>query len=68
MTKKYADCNSTAKDATRIHLEQIDVIKRLVAKYSDRLKFATSSNDIVQAFKEKKVASLIGTHISILIS
>lgn len=36
----YADCSSTGKDATRLHMEQIDTIKRLVDKHPDEMQFA----------------------------
>ena len=39
----YAPCTTTGKDATRIHLEQIDVIKRLMEKYPDVFQLVTSS-------------------------
>nr|WP_305098461.1 dipeptidase [Croceibacterium sp. D39] len=41
-------------------LEQIDVLKRLVAKYPDRMMLATSSADVAAAFGRGKVASLMG--------
>jgi membrane dipeptidase len=56
----YAGCQSLAKDAARLHLEQIDMIKRLVMKYPDYLEFVTSSAGIKTAFKNKKIASLVG--------
>jgi membrane dipeptidase len=56
----YADCDTLAKDAARIHLEQIDVIKRLVRRHPDQLEFVTDSSGIRAAFKNKKIASLIG--------
>jgi membrane dipeptidase len=56
----YAKCDALAKDAARIHLEQIDVIKRLVSKYPDHLEFVTDSVGIRTAFASKKTASLIG--------
>ena len=40
----FAFCNSLAKDATRIHLEQIDLIKRVVKKYSTKTEFVASSD------------------------
>lgn len=43
----YAPCDTIARDATRIHLEQIDVVKRLVEKYSDFFDFVTNSNGII---------------------
>ncbi len=39
----YFGCSSQYKDATQIFLEQVDVIKRLVNKYSDQMKFAQSA-------------------------
>lgn len=36
-------CDTQYKDATPLYLEQIDVIKRLVDKYSDDMSFVTSS-------------------------
>lgn len=41
-------------------LDQIDVIKRLVSTYSNELEYATTAYDITEAFKNKKIASLIG--------
>lgn len=39
----YADCSTTGKDATRIHLEQIDVLKRMIKKYPQKFEFVTSA-------------------------
>lgn len=40
----YASCDSLAKDATRIHIEQIDLLKRLISKYSSKLALITNSS------------------------
>lgn len=40
-------------------MNQIDVIKRLIKKYPNDLKYVTDSDGIMQAFSEKKIASLI---------
>jgi hypothetical protein len=40
----YASCESLAKDAIRIHLEQLDVIKRILQMYPDHFQFVTKSN------------------------
>ena len=40
----FAECSSQGKDALRIHLEQIDTIKRMIAKYPDSFHFATKSS------------------------
>ena len=41
-------------------LEQIDVLKRLVAKYPQDMALALSAADVEQAMKQGKIASLIG--------
>jgi membrane dipeptidase len=41
-------------------LEQVELTRRMVARYPDALALATSSADIERAFKAGKVASLIG--------
>ena len=48
------------EDATRVFLDQMDVIKRFVQNYSLTFSYATSSQDIETAFKDNRVASLIG--------
>ena len=44
----------------RIQLEQIDIARRMIAKYPDRLALALSANDIRREFREGKLASLLG--------
>ncbi|KAK2914257.1 hypothetical protein QQF64_029750 [Cirrhinus molitorella] len=56
----YVPCDSQYKDAVRQTLEQIDVVHRMCQKYPDVFKFAASSQDIMDAFKQNKTASLIG--------
>jgi membrane dipeptidase len=46
--------------AVRMTLEQIDVIKRMVATYPDTFEMAYSADDIVRVRKKGKIASLIG--------
>lgn len=41
-------------------LEQIDVTKRLIARYPDKLSLALTANDVEQAMKRGRIASLIG--------
>ncbi|XP_074645417.1 dipeptidase 1-like isoform X3 [Tubulanus polymorphus] len=53
-------CKTQQKDAVRATLEQIDVIKRYVALYPDVFEFVTSAQGILDAFKRKRIASLIG--------
>ena len=42
-------CSSQYKDATPLFMEQIDVIKRLVAKYSQDMAFVTDAQGTVFA-------------------
>jgi membrane dipeptidase len=44
----------------KTQLEQIDLAKRLIARYPERLMFATRSSDIEKARKQHKIASFIG--------
>ncbi|HJQ11203.1 MAG TPA: dipeptidase [Gemmatimonadaceae bacterium] len=44
----------------RVQLEQIDIARRVIAKYPDRLALALSSTDIEREFKRGKIASLLG--------
>ncbi len=46
--------------AVQATLEQIDVTRRLIARYPADMQFAGSSADVVQAMKAGKIASLIG--------
>lgn len=56
----YGPCNARLKNAVRIGLEQVAVIKRLVEKYSDDLVFVTTAQGIRDAKKNGKIGSLIG--------
>jgi membrane dipeptidase len=44
----------------RVQLEQIDIARRLIAKYPDRLALALGPDDIRRDFKQGKLASLLG--------
>jgi len=55
----YAPCGSQHKDAVQITLEQIDLIKRLVEQYSDYLQLAQTAQEIVDAHKNGRIASVI---------
>jgi len=41
-------------------LEQIDVIRRFTEKYPDDFVFVTTAQGILDAHKNKKIASLVG--------
>ncbi|CAN9507154.1 unnamed protein product [Ophioblennius macclurei] len=56
----YVPCDTQYKDAVRQTLEQIDVVHRMCKKYPDTFQFAYTADDIMRAFRSKKVASLIG--------
>ncbi len=51
---------TTGPAAVKTTIEQIDIVKRLAAKYPADLTMAYTADDIVRAHKEDKVASLIG--------
>src|SRR5438270_13224351 len=44
----------------KVQLEQIDIARRVIAKYPDRLALALSANDIRREFKQRRIASLLG--------
>src|SRR3954463_13767941 len=44
----------------RVQLEQIDIARRVIAKYPDRLALALTSDDIKREFKQGKIGSLLG--------
>jgi membrane dipeptidase len=44
----------------RVQLEQIDIARRFIAKYPDRLALALSAEDITRDFKQGRIGSLLG--------
>jgi membrane dipeptidase len=56
----YVSANLPDADATVAVLQQIDVMKRVIARYPDDLAFATSSDQVAAAMKSGKIASLLG--------
>jgi membrane dipeptidase len=44
----------------RIQLEQIDIARRVIARYPDRLTLALSAADIERGFRRGRIASLLG--------
>ncbi|XP_074261328.1 dipeptidase 1 isoform X2 [Saimiri boliviensis] len=56
----YTPCDTQNKDTVRRTLEQIDVVQRMCQMYPDTFLCVTSSEGIQNAFREGKVASLIG--------
>jgi membrane dipeptidase len=49
-----------AELGARAQLEQIDVARRVIARYPERLVFATTADEVGRALREGKVASLLG--------
>lgn len=56
----YTPCDTQNKDAVRRTLEQIDVIHRMCQMYPETFACVTDSAGIRQAFREGRVASLVG--------
>ncbi|XP_034946953.1 dipeptidase 1-like isoform X2 [Chelonus insularis] len=56
----YVPCESQFLDAVQLTLEQIDVVRRLTAKYPSRMRLVTSSEELEQAHKDGVLASLVG--------
>ena len=56
----YVSANLPEPEAVVATMEQIDVIKRLIARYPDRLQLALTSADVERAMKAGKIASLLG--------
>eukprot|EP01130_Rhizamoeba_saxonica_P008320 TRINITY_DN3362_c0_g2_i2.p1 TRINITY_DN3362_c0_g2~~TRINITY_DN3362_c0_g2_i2.p1 ORF type:complete len:428 (-),score=83.86 TRINITY_DN3362_c0_g2_i2:1581-2864(-) len=56
----YVGCSFQYKDAVRATLEQIDTVKRMVAKYPETFYLAYTVKDIHYAFTHNKIASLMG--------
>jgi len=56
----YVSCRNQFTDSVRLFAEQIDVILRMVEKYSKDFVFVTTAQGIKDAHKANKIASLIG--------
>ncbi|XP_071541864.1 dipeptidase 1-like [Panulirus ornatus] len=56
----YVPCQAQRLNAVQLTIEQIDLIKRLIDQYPDDLRLATSADEVEAAFKDGRIASLIG--------
>ena len=56
----YVSANLPDAEATVAVLEQIDVMKRLIARYPDDLAYATTADEVAAAMEQGKIASLLG--------
>jgi membrane dipeptidase len=56
----YVSASLNDQQAVQATLEQIDVTRRLIARYPQQLQYAATAADVEKAMKAGKVASLIG--------
>lgn len=56
----YVPASLDEPEAVQMTIEQIDVMKRLIARYPDALRYAETADDVESAMAEGKVASLLG--------
>lgn len=56
----YVSANLPEPQAVQATIEQIDVLKRLVARYPQDMALCTSADEVERAMKAGKIASLIG--------
>jgi membrane dipeptidase len=56
----YVSSDLAPRDAVVATIEQIDVTKRLIARYPDRLALALTAADVERAMAGGKIASLLG--------
>merc|ERR1719347_1008298 len=56
----YVSCESQFKNSIQLFMEQVDIIKQFVKRYSNDLMWATSTADIESAAEQGKIASMIG--------
>ncbi len=56
----YAPCGPDSEAAVTATLEQIDAVRRLVARYSAHLAFATSADEVERVRAAGRIASLMG--------
>jgi membrane dipeptidase len=56
----YVSASLPEPQAVQATIEQIDVLKRLVARYSQDMVLCTTADEVARAMKAGKIASLIG--------
>ena len=56
----YVSANLTDQQAVQATLEQIDVMKRLIARYPAEMQFCADTACVEAAWKQHKIASLLG--------
>ena len=56
----YVSASLSEPEAVQATIEQIDVTKRLIARYPDDLQLALTADDVEQAMEAGRIASLLG--------
>lgn len=56
----YVPASMKGADAVTATLEQIDIVRRMVAAHPDRLQFARTASDVRAAMKAGRIASMLG--------
>lgn len=56
----YVPHNADEAEAVQQTIEQIDVTKRLIARYPDALRYALTADEVERAMREGRIASLLG--------
>jgi membrane dipeptidase len=56
----WVSTSLTEQQAVQATLEQIDLTKRIVARYPQELQFATTADEVERAMRAGRIASLIG--------
>jgi membrane dipeptidase len=56
----YVPSTMQGQEAVRATLEQVDIVHRMMRKYSDTFELARTADDVERIFKSGKIASLIG--------
>ncbi|XP_052247141.1 dipeptidase 1-like isoform X1 [Dreissena polymorpha] len=56
----WVPCDAQYRDAVRMTLEQLDVIKRFINYYPGTFQFVDTSDDVLKSFHAGKIASMIG--------
>ncbi len=56
----YAPCDEKGADAVAYTLEQIDFVRRMIARYPETFEYAWSGDDVRAAWEGGRIASLLG--------
>jgi membrane dipeptidase len=56
----YVPFRGVAEGAARTQLEQIDIARQVIARYSDVFELALTSDDVLRIFRAGKIASMLG--------